>query len=96
MAAEKPVVSTAVPDTVALYGRLIRVGGDTPQFIALCRAALAETARQRSMRGAAMRAAVARASWDRTADRMRALLDEVAVGASAVPRGVQAVLWQND
>lgn len=96
MAAEKPVVSTAVPDVVALYGRQIRVGADRQDFIAQCRAALAETAGQRSMRVATMRAAVARTSWDRTADRMRDLLDEVALGESTVPQGVQAVLWQND
>lgn len=83
MAAEKPVVSTGLPDVVSLYGEQIRVAGDTGKFISMCRAALAEDATQGSIRSARMRAAVARTSWDRTADVMRRLIDAVA-GKQAV------------
>ena len=83
MAAEKPVVSTAVRDVVRLYGDQVRIAGDAAAFVAHCRAALAEDAEQRSMRVASMRAAVARCSWDRTADAMRRLIDD-AVGVDGV------------
>ena len=80
MAAEKPVVSTAVHDVVSLYGEQVRVAGDATDFIAQCRAALAEDAAGRSIRIATTRAAVARTSWDRTADAIRSLLDAAAGG----------------
>ena len=80
MAAEKPVVSTAVRDVVTLYGDQVRVAEDAAGFIAHCRAALAESAEQRAIRVATMRAAVAGVSWDRTADEMRHLIDAAAGG----------------
>ena len=98
MAAEKPVVSTAVPDVVSLYGEQIRVARDTEGFITMCRSALAEDATQRSIRVATMRAAVARTSWDRTADAMRSLIDaaagdnEVAVGVNRQATHVDQVV----
>jgi glycosyltransferase involved in cell wall biosynthesis len=78
MAAEKPVVSTAVPDVVSLYGDQVRVARDAQSFIALCREALAEDAAQRWIRVATMRAAVARTSWDHTVEAMRRLVDSAA------------------
>lgn len=86
MAAEKPVVSTAVRDVVTLYGDQISVAGDRQSFMALCRLALAETPAQRWLRIASMRAAVARTSWDRTVDGMRRLLDDVAAGEGNAPQ----------
>ena len=86
MAAEKPVVSTAVRDVVKLYGEQIRVAGDAESFIVMCRAALAEDTTQRWIRIATMRAAVTRTSWDRTVDAMRSLLNAAAVGEQAVHR----------
>lgn len=85
MAAEKPVVSTAIRDVVSLYGDQIRVAADTPGFIAMCRAALAEDATRRLIRVATMRAAVTRTSWDRTVDAMRRLVDAVAPGMEPAP-----------
>ena len=89
MAAEKPVVSTAVRDVVQLYGRCVRIAVDSADFIAQCRIALAEDATQRTARVATMRAAVARTSWDRTAEAMGTLLDNAARGevASAATSG---------
>lgn len=78
MAAEKPVVSTAVRDVVSLYGEQVRVAADTQEFIDHCRAALMEDASHRAVRIATARAAVARSSWDRTADSIRVLLDAAA------------------
>lgn len=98
MAAEKPVVSTAVHDVVTLYGDQIRVASDAASFIALCRAALAEAAARRLIRVATMRAAVARTSWDRTAHAMRRLInaaaggDAVALGAGSAATHVDQVV----
>ncbi|WP_425258892.1 glycosyltransferase [Rubrivivax sp. RP6-9] len=86
MAAEKPVVSTAVRDVVKLYGEQIRVAGDAQEFVAQCRQALAEDTTERLIRVAHMRAAVTHSSWDRTAQAMRQLLDAVAAGADLSPR----------
>lgn len=96
MAAEKPVVSTAVRDVVKLYGNQIRVAGGTDSFIALCRAALAEDTAQRWIRIATMRAAVTRTSWDRTADAMQSLVDAFAVSENTAPRAGQPSRWLND
>ncbi len=90
MAAEKPVVSTAVRDVVQLYGEQIRVANDHQAFIAMCRAALDEDTTQRWIRVATMRAAVTRTSWDRTADAMRSLLDAAAVGEDVTLRTGQS------
>lgn len=96
MAAEEPVVSTAVNDVVTLYGDQIRVAGDTESFIAMCRAALAEDTEQRWIRIATMRAAVARISWDRTVDAVRSLVDAAARGEDTAPRHWQPARRFND
>ncbi|HUG24776.1 glycosyltransferase [Piscinibacter sp.] len=66
MAAEKPVVGTAVHDIVAMYGDVVRIGHDTRSFIECCRWALSETAYKRAERVGEMLATVSRFSWDRT------------------------------
>ena len=67
MAAEKPVVSTAVRDVVSLYGDVVRIGHEHASFIEGCRWALSETAAKRAERVTEMLATVARYSWDNTA-----------------------------
>ena len=83
MAAEKPVVSTAVHDVVGLYGEQVRIAADAGEFIAHCRAALHEGTAERAMRIANMRAAVATTSWDRTAEAIRRLVDTAAGDGSS-------------
>ena len=75
LAADKPIVSTSVPDVVAGYRGVVRFGDDPEAFIAACAAALDESPPARQERLAAGRAILARTSWDATADRMSALLD---------------------
>jgi glycosyltransferase involved in cell wall biosynthesis len=70
MAADKPVVSTAIADVIRLYGEVVRVGRDIPSFIQLCAEALDETDVQRAHRVQAMRASVAQHSWDAAALRV--------------------------
>ena len=82
MAAEKPIVSTPITDVKVPYGHVVAIA-DTPEsFIAACDAALAMTPEQQARMVDEMRTIVAGTSWQSTADRMHAILDE-AVGASA-------------
>lgn len=68
LAAEKPVVSTAVHDVLELYGDVVRVRADIPSFIAACEEALAEGETERRARIRKSDARVARYSWDRTVE----------------------------
>lgn len=74
MAAELPVVATAVPDVVGQHADVIAIARTPEEFIAHCRRALAmpDGARQRMIRR--MRAKLAATSWEATADAMRLLL----------------------
>jgi glycosyltransferase involved in cell wall biosynthesis len=74
LAADKPIVSTSVPDVVAGYRGVVRFGDDPDQFVAACAAALDEAPVAREARLAAGRALLARTSWEATAERMCALL----------------------
>jgi glycosyltransferase involved in cell wall biosynthesis len=67
MAAEKPIVSTALRDVVAMYGDVVRIGHDVGGFIEGCRWALSETGFKRAERINDMLATVSRYSWDNAA-----------------------------
>ena len=73
MAAEKPVVSTAVTDVAEPYGHVVRIAS-AADFGAACAAALAESAAEASARAQRMRDTVKATSWDRTAARMHELI----------------------
>jgi len=70
LAADKPVVSTPIADVQELYGAVVRIGADAPEFVAQCEALLGESAGDRDARIAASRTLVANASWDGAAARM--------------------------
>jgi UDP-galactopyranose mutase len=80
MAAEKPVVSTAITDVERLYRQAVNIAHDTDQFIAACRRALLETPEQRTQRVKRMRAMVSAMSWDSTVERIRTAMQTAAVG----------------
>ena len=88
MAAGKPAVSTAIKDVETLYGDVVRIARTPDEFVAACREALAETPAQRRDRLLAMQASVARSSWDRTAETIRAVIEEAI--APEVRRGIAA------
>jgi UDP-galactopyranose mutase len=82
LAAGKPVVSTPIPDVVALYRSVVRIGDSAASFIAAIEEALAEpaaTVRQRQRASAAM---VTNYHWDSIADRMWGLMASVGQHAS--------------
>jgi hypothetical protein len=67
MAAEKPVVGTAVTDVISMYGHVVRIGRDAAAFVEACRAALAESDYNRAERIGHMLATVSHFSWAKAA-----------------------------
>jgi UDP-galactopyranose mutase len=83
MAAELPIVSTAIRDVEAPYGDIVAIGHSPREFIAACEAALAMTAEARAAMKARMRAIVAATSWNNTVERMRALIEDAGAAPAA-------------
>jgi len=75
MAAELPVVSTAIADVAQPYGHVLAIAQDPAAFVAACERALAMSEGERAAMRSTMRAIVAGTSWDVTANAMHALLD---------------------
>lgn len=75
MAAELPIVSTAITDVVQPYGGIVSIGYSHAEFIAACEAALALAPAQRARQIDAMRSVVKATSWDATAQRMHELIE---------------------
>jgi UDP-galactopyranose mutase len=78
MAAELPIVSTAITDVERPYSDIVAIGHDHAEFIACCEAALAQTPEQNAAMAVRMREIVANTSWDSTTEKMRALIDNAA------------------
>jgi UDP-galactopyranose mutase len=85
MAGEKPIVSTAVPDVVALYGDVVRVARDAAGFTEACAALLRETGHQRARRLNNMATAVFRTSWESTAQCIHELMEQALESSDAGP-----------
>jgi protoporphyrinogen oxidase/glycosyltransferase involved in cell wall biosynthesis len=82
MAAELPIVSTAITDVEQPYGDIVAIGHSHEEFVRHCEAALALGPEQLRALGARMRAIVAATSWDATIDQMRALLQSTPPGGA--------------
>lgn len=78
LAAEKPVVSTTLPDVAGLYGEVVTLAGDPEAFIAACEQALNETPEARAGRLSRSAATVEQHSWDEAARRASRLIEAVA------------------
>ena len=76
MAGGKPVVSTAIADVISLYGHTVSVAAGPEAFVRACEALLALSAEAVEMHREAMAETVARFSWDRSADKVHALLTQ--------------------
>lgn len=75
MAAELPIVSTAIRDVEQPYGGIVAIGHTPEEFVAHCEAALRQTPEQTKQMAERMREVVANTSWETTAQRMRELID---------------------
>lgn len=84
LAAGKPVVSTSIRDVVRPYGerQLVRIADDVEPFVRACEEAMEEDVVARRKRADAY---LSRMSWDRTWNRMQALLNEAILGVRAAP-----------
>ncbi|MBC8119398.1 MAG: glycosyltransferase [Burkholderiaceae bacterium] len=80
MAAEKPIVSTAIHDVVSLYGESVAIAATADEFIAACGRALSESSGARQRRIEHMRTHVAQCSWDVTARKIRDEIEAVQHG----------------
>lgn len=78
MAAGKPIVTTALPDVVEAFGHIVHVGRHAQSFVSACERALVEAPALREKRAAMMRNVVKATSWDATAEKMLALIDDLA------------------
>lgn len=76
MAAEKPIVSTSITDVSEPYGHIVPIEDDPVRFARACEAALNETPAQRKQRLESMREVLASTSWESTAQRMEALIQQ--------------------
>lgn len=83
MAAQLPIVSTAIRDVEQPYGKIVAIGHDHNEFIAHCEAALAQTPEQDAAMVNAMGEVVAHTSWDATAARMHELIERTPSGGKA-------------
>lgn len=88
MAAHTPIVSTPIPDVVALYGAVVRIGADPAGFIAAVEGALAEEGGERAGRTARERDLLGRHEWDGIAAEMAGLIDARLTSAPAASSGV--------
>jgi protoporphyrinogen oxidase/glycosyltransferase involved in cell wall biosynthesis len=75
MAAEKAIVSTPVTDVLEPYGHIVHIGRHPQAFMTACERALDEAPATRNRRTAMMRSVVGATSWDATARKMSALID---------------------
>ncbi len=76
MAAGRAIVSTPIADVQEPYGDIVYIADGPEAFISACDQALAEPPAERLKRQRKREAVLARTSWDDTADRMHALLDQ--------------------
>lgn len=76
MAAEKPVVSTPVPDVVGLYGDVVSIARTPDEFVAACAELLAQSEQKRRQHIVGMLNKVWQVSWDRSAEKVFEVLAE--------------------
>jgi UDP-galactopyranose mutase len=71
MAAEKPIVSTPIPDVADAYADVVYLADGPAEFVAACERALAAGPAERERRAEAMRRVLQRTSWATTVEAMR-------------------------
>jgi UDP-galactopyranose mutase len=74
MAAERPIVSTSIPDVIGPYGQIVHLGDGPDGFLAACERALSEPERERAARRRRAADVLEQTSWEETVNRMDAIL----------------------
>ncbi|MDX1965435.1 MAG: FAD-dependent oxidoreductase [Pirellulales bacterium] len=74
MAAEKPIVSTPITDVAEPYGEVVYLADTPDTFVAQCSAAMNRTPSEKERQVEHMRGILAKTSWERTVELMRALI----------------------
>ena len=74
MAAQLPIVSTAIADIVRHYPDTVAIAYSPEEFVRACERALAMSAEEREMKAQQMQAVVAATSWDTTTEQMHKLM----------------------
>ncbi|MBC7572901.1 MAG: FAD-dependent oxidoreductase [Herminiimonas sp.] len=87
MAAELPIVSTAITDIAVPYGDVVAVAQDTDSFIRACEAALCLSAPRLAAMRMRMREIVSATSWHATGDRMHGLIKASQAARTAATAG---------
>lgn len=90
MAAEKPIVSTAVHDVVELYGEVVLISETHEQFIGNVKAVLSEPQATRLARNEAGKKLVARSSWDSVAETIHGAIEVALVDKQ---KALDETLW---
>lgn len=76
LAAEKPVVSTAIRDVVSLYGEVVHIASTKCEFIEMCESVLLSQAGPQSTSKGGAAGCVSYLSWHATADAMLTLIHQ--------------------
>ena len=92
LAGQKSVVSTPVPDVVALHGHIVRLAHDARGFVEACRAAMCERGPLRRQRRIDALIAVHSCGWERAVERVHKLLVEFAHEPARAPLAVPPAL----
>lgn len=88
MAAELPVVSTAVTDVVEQHAEVVAIAHSATEFIHCCAQALSMSAAERQRMIRQMRAKLSGTSWDATVAEMQQLIGQAQGAPSAAGTGV--------
>lgn len=82
LAAQKPVVSTPIPDVTQLYGEVVRVGATPEAFLQAVETTLAENSAAKAQRSERAKALLERYSWDTIAAAMARELEKLSEKSS--------------
>jgi glycosyltransferase involved in cell wall biosynthesis len=80
MAAGLPIVSTPITDVVEPYGHIVEIATGAAEFVSACERALAISGREFEQMNEAYNKVLSQTSWDRTAQSMADLIDDVIAG----------------
>jgi glycosyltransferase involved in cell wall biosynthesis len=92
LAAGKPVVSTPIHDVRVMFGDIVAIAATADEFIAACRAALAESPAQASERAERGHTIVAEHSWDAAAATILQSLETVLAAPRADGSGTPSTV----